>query len=197
MPSLRRLLPSDLDEDQAAFYESLSRSFGSRPRRKIPFRSPDGALTPPLNIWLHCPPVGRGLARLGAEIRESAALGDLLYEIIILLVVGDPASYEWAAHSELALQFGANQADLRAVLEGTVPACLPEEDSRVFAAVAELIRDRDISQETFKACLERLGELSTVSLVALVGFYRLVDTLHSAFSVKGADYLAQKANSTG
>jgi 4-carboxymuconolactone decarboxylase len=82
--------------------------------------------------------------------------------------------FEWATHVPLALQAGTRAETIDALRDGRRPVGMSREEEIVHDFTTELLANRGVSDATYRACLETLGERGVVDLVALVGYFTTV-----------------------
>lgn len=151
LPALR---PGDLDDAQRALRERLLTPAGRVET------GPDGTLHGPFDAMLRAPRSGAALQALGAALRYDGVLPDRVRERAVLAVAAHHRSaYEWHAHAPLA-----------AALE----VLDPHAEQVAVDAVTELLRDGDLTDDTWARAVGALGEAGTVELTTLVGYYSLL-----------------------
>jgi 4-carboxymuconolactone decarboxylase len=129
----------------------------------------------PFNVLLRSPEMGDAVQALGAQVRFHSSLPPKLNEFAIILTGRFwNAQYEWYAHKRLALQAGLNPAIVDAVAAGRRPTGMQADEEAVYNFVTELLRSKQVSDATFNAARDRLGERSVVDLISVVGYYGLV-----------------------
>jgi 4-carboxymuconolactone decarboxylase len=80
-------------------------------------------LAGPFQILIRAPEVCRHLQRLGEYLRWSSSLPSALSELAICRTARHlRASYEWHAHSPLAVEAGVPAAAIEAVRTGATPS---------------------------------------------------------------------------
>lgn len=136
---------------------------------------PRASLDGPFNVLLRSPQLGNLAQRLGEEVRFRTALPARLRELAILLTARWWASqFEWHAHAPLALAAGVDGAVIDAIRVGARPHAMPADEAIVFEFSAELRDGRRVSDATFAAAIQLLGEQGVVDLIAVMGYYDLV-----------------------
>ena len=132
----------------------------------------------PFNVMLRSPEMGDAAQQLGAQIRFHSSLPDRLKELAII-ITGRAwnAQYEWYAHKRYALQAGVEQSTIDAIAQGKRPPSMSADEAIVYNFCHELIETKQVSDQTFAAAKNRLGERGVVDLIGLVGYYHLVSML--------------------
>jgi 4-carboxymuconolactone decarboxylase len=143
-----------------------------------------GALVGPFNAWLLAPELGERIQRLGEAIRFSSSLPRNALEVAILVEAREwRAEFEWWAHVRLARRAGVAPEVIAAIEAGTEPAFTDDGEAIAHRFSGELLTRREVSDETYAAARERLGESGVMELVALLGYYTLVAMTLNVFQV--------------
>lgn len=139
---------------------------------------PRPGLGGPFNVLLRSPEMGNMAQELGAYARFNSVLPPNLRELAIIMTARFWVSeFEWYAHKRAALGAGVAQEVVDAIIAGTRPTETTPEESVVWEFTDELLRTRRVSDPTFRAARELLGERGVVDLVGTVGYYGLVAML--------------------
>lgn len=126
-------------------------------------------------IWLskalvNSPNGARAFHVLGNFIRYGSKLDMRLRELAILQVGWLARSpYEWSHHIKLGLDFGVTEADIHALMQDG--AGLDDLSRLVVQGATEMARDGGMSDTTFAALQEQLGNEQVVDLTLTAGFY--------------------------
>jgi 4-carboxymuconolactone decarboxylase len=152
----------DLTPSQRAMMTAVGA--GSRP-------SLDG----PFNALLRSPEMGNLAQALGEYLRFRAAMPPRLRELAILLTARHwLAQFEWHAHAPLAREAGLADTVIDDIHAGRQPAHLLPDEAVVYGFVSELRGRRRVSDATFRAAVDVLGEAGVIDLIGLMGYYDLV-----------------------
>jgi 4-carboxymuconolactone decarboxylase len=144
----------------------------------------DGALVGPFNAFVHAPDVGRRLAALGTVLRFGMSIERRLTEVAIITVGARwKAEFEWWAHARMAREHGVTDAVVEAIGRGEEPPFTADDERIVYAVASELADAGQVSQASFAAARDLLGEQGMVELVSLCGYYTLISFLLNAFAV--------------
>jgi alkylhydroperoxidase family enzyme len=133
-----------------------------------------------LNLFqalVHSPKTARAFGGLGGHIRFGCKLDPRLRELAILQVGWlARASYEWAHHIELGLQFGVSEADIQALIDDTAgkPTALDALTRQVLQAAREMTTNGAMSDASFAALQAALGNEQVVDLTVAIAFYNAV-----------------------
>jgi 4-carboxymuconolactone decarboxylase len=144
----------------------------------------DGALVGPFNAFVHAPDVGRRLAALGTVLRFGTSIERRLSEVAIITVGARwKAEFEWWAHAQMARDHGIPDAVVDAIGRREEPLFTSDDERTVYAVARELADAGQISQTSYDAARDLLGERGMVELVSLCGYYTLISYLLNAFAV--------------
>ncbi len=149
---------------------------------------PRGALISPFVPLLRSPELMGHAQRMGEYLRYRSALGQRLSELAILLVArawSQPV--EWAIHAPIAAREGLAPEVIAAVGEGRRPPAMPADEAVVFDFCSELQRDRQVSDATWAAAMQHLGEQGAIDLIGLVGYYSLLAMVMNAARTPAPD----------
>ena len=180
MPRLEPIVPARLSESQRALYDSLLAS--PRPRSRMV--TENGALQGPFDPLLRNPAVGLPLHELGSAIRYSTSLDDAHRELAILVTAAAwRCEYEWRAHEPLAVAAGLAPSDLERLRDGDARFEEPTLQL-VHDCAQELLRDRGLSDASFQALRDAVGEQQVFELLALVGYYSTLAGILNGFEIE-------------
>jgi 4-carboxymuconolactone decarboxylase len=142
------------------------------------FAGERGGMNGPFNVLLRSPEMGDLAQKLGAQLRFHSALSGKQRELAIIITARYwNAQYEWSAHHRLALQAGVSPAIADAIAAGKRPPSLEPDEEIVYNFCNELLNTKQVSDATFKAAVDKLGERGVVDLTALVGYYNFVSMI--------------------
>ncbi|MEA2904084.1 MAG: 4-carboxymuconolactone decarboxylase [Alphaproteobacteria bacterium] len=132
-------------------------------------------LSGPFFCYLHAPGFGELAQTLGAHLRFGTGIPPRLSEFAILATAQQwKSQYEWSAHVGIAEQKGLKPETIRDLRAGRVPKKAPKDEKAIYAFVQELYRHKRVSDATYKAVNAILGDVATVELVGLLGYYAMV-----------------------
>jgi 4-carboxymuconolactone decarboxylase len=134
----------------------------------------------PFNVLLRSPEVGEWSQQLGNAIRFSSGLSGRLREMATLMAGRAWAStYEWYAHARYALEEGIGADVVAAIAEHRTPDLdsMPAEDAMVWRVADELLYTRRVTDETYAAALDVLGERRLLSSATIAAYYEYVSML--------------------
>ena len=142
------------------------------------FAGERGGMNGPFNVLLRSPEMGDQAQKLGAQLRFHSALSAKQRELAIIITARHwTAQYEWTAHRKLAMQAGISPAIADAIAAGKRPASLEPDQEIVYNFCDEILNAKQVSDATYKAAVDKLGERGVVDLTALVGYYQFVSMI--------------------
>lgn len=137
-----------------------------------------GGVNGPFNVLLRSPEMGDAAQKLGAQLRFHSALNAKQRELAILITARYwTAQYEWTAHRRLAMQAGITPAIADAIAAGKRPPSLEPDQEVVYNFCNEFLNTKQVTDGTYKAAVEKLGERGVVDLTGLVGYYQFVSMI--------------------
>src|SRR5258705_6396046 len=120
---------------------------------------PRGSTDGPFNVQLRSPEMGDLGQQFGAATRFATTVPQKLYELAIIITARHwTAQFEWVAHHRGALQAGLSPAVADAIAEGKRPAAMPPDEKAVYNFATELLDTKQVSDRTFQAAKDLLGE---------------------------------------
>jgi len=138
----------------------------------------EGGTSGPLNILLRSPELGEGILRYGAYERFHTPLPIKLNELAALITIRQwTAQFPWYAHHRAAKQAGLSEAVIGAIAEGTPPVGLQPDEQAVYNFCTELLRTTQMSDATFNAAKQQLGERGVVEVMGVIGYYQTISML--------------------
>lgn len=146
-----------------------------------------GRVGGPFAVLMNSPEVAGRAAHLGAYIRYESVLSDADRELAICTTSREwDCSYEWSAHAPLALEAGVRQEAMDIVANRGPLESLTEDEAAIVRYGRELLRDRRVSDATFKAAHDRLGDKGVAELTATFGYYSMLACALNSFEVEQA-----------
>ncbi len=184
MARLKPLPLSNLDTEQRALFDAITKGDRSRGRPLEDFLLEDGSLRGPFNAWLQAPKIGQPAQLLGECLRYRGQLPPRLRELAILTVAARwRAEYEWWAHSRIAKAEGLSEEIIAAIKAGRPPGSADAEALMVHRFACELMDTRRVSEQSYRDVAKALGDAGAVELVTLLGYYTLISMVLNAFEV--------------
>ncbi len=132
-----------------------------------------GSMIRPFEVLAHVPGLAGPLSEVGAGIRYAGGLSDHDRELTILTAaVVHGCDFEWQSHRAIALEAGVRPEALEHLRGGA--AELTPDEALVVGFVKELCATSTLSEATFTAAADHLGEAGVVELATVVGYYTLL-----------------------
>lgn len=133
---------------------------------------PRGEISGPFVPLLRSPELMTRLQLVGEYLRFGSELDDDLVELVILTVARHwGQQFEWGFHHPIALEKGLPVAAVEQVASRTRPDAARPEVGLVWDLVEELQRTREVSDPTYAAALDALGEAKVVEVIGTAGYY--------------------------
>jgi 4-carboxymuconolactone decarboxylase len=127
------------------------------------------------NIAIRSPEMADAMWAFGDRIRFHLSVADKLKEMAILITGRYwMAQFEWSAHRRAGVQAGLSEATVRAIAEGRRPASLQPDEEAVYNFCTELYKTKQVSDATFRAVKDKLGERGMVDIIGAAGYYQIV-----------------------
>jgi 4-carboxymuconolactone decarboxylase len=146
---------------------------------------PRGAsITPrgPFAVWMHAADFGHLAQALGGYCRYKTSLSPRLSEFAILCTARLwRAQYEWFAHAPMAEKAGVKSKTIEDLRLGRVPKSAPKDERAIYGFVQELYKTRRVSDRTYKRVHSLFGDIATVELVGILGYYALISMTLNVF----------------
>jgi 4-carboxymuconolactone decarboxylase len=136
---------------------------------------PRGSLDGPFNVQLRSPEMGDLGQQFGAATRFATTVPRKLYELAIIITARHwIAQFEWTAHRRGALQAGISASVVDAIAQGRRPQMMAADEAAVYNFATELLETKQVSDATFNAAKNLLGERGVVELINVMGWYGTV-----------------------
>jgi 4-carboxymuconolactone decarboxylase len=121
---------------------------------------------------LNSPKATGYLTSLGAQLRFQTAMPEDLKELAIILVAREwNSAIEWTGHAVLAARAGIGDGAIEAIRSGKAPQGLKGDEVVIARYVHQAIRDKEISDDTFNAAHQLLGDRGITDLTLIVSYY--------------------------
>ncbi len=113
--------------------------------------------------------------------RANSSLSAKQGELVILLNGRYWTSqFEWMVHHRAATQAGLSADTIGAIMEGRRPAALKPDEEPIYNLMDELLTTHQVSDATFIAAKQLLGEKGIVDVFGLGGSYQLASLMMNA-----------------
>jgi len=132
----------------------------------------------PFNVLLRSPEMGDLAQQFGASTRFNTSVPRKLNELAIIITARHWTSqFEWQAHHRAALQAGLSPAIADAIAQGKRPTGMQPDEEVVYNFCTEMLTTKQVSDATFKAVKDAMGERGVVDLIGVMGWYQTVSML--------------------
>jgi len=176
--------PADMNDAQLEVYNKVV----SGPRKK---------LVGPLRAALHNPALADRWQAFGQVLRYETSLPPAMSELAIL-VVGRHwnSELEWTIHAGEARKAGVDEGVIEAIRTCKLPDFTDPDQAGIYEFTRELLEVGRVSDANYTSVLNRWGEVATVELTALVGYYSMVAMTLNAHQIPLPDTIPAELNST-
>lgn len=136
---------------------------------------PRGALYGPFVPLIRSPELMSATQRLGEYLRYRSAIGTRLSELAILVTARQwDQQVEWAIHVPIAQKNDISDDVINAISLRQRPSAMLDDEALVHDFCIELHQQKQVSDRTYLAALERFGEQGVVDMVGINGYYTLL-----------------------
>ena len=126
----------------------------------------------PFEILMYSPQVMSTARAMGDYLRYKSAIGSTLSEFVILMTAREwRQDYEWSLHYPAALKAGIRKQVADDIAAGRRPTSMNSDEAIVFDFTSELLRKKEVSDQTFARAKARLGMQGVVDMTGIVGYY--------------------------
>jgi 4-carboxymuconolactone decarboxylase len=131
--------------------------------------------TGPFNAYARSPALGVLLLHVSDYVRFNSSLPPRLSEFAIMIAARQWTQlYEWRAHYPLAIKGGLDRQLLVDLGAGNRPQGMKDDEAALYDFCTELYRDRNVSDASFKAAVDKFGERGIMDVIGIIGYYDLV-----------------------
>jgi 4-carboxymuconolactone decarboxylase len=118
---------------------------------------------------------------MGDYLRFKSTLGPRLNEMVILITAREwTQQYEWNAHQPSALKAGLRREIADAIAEGHRPTDMAEDEEIAYDMATEILRQKRVSDPTYRRALAKFGEQGVIDLLGVVGYYNFLAIVMNA-----------------
>lgn len=138
-------------------------------------QGPRGSLIEPFRPLLRSPELCTHVQRTGEYLRYRSVIGLRLSELAILVTACHwLQQVEWSIHAPIAMREGIAAEVVEALAAGRRPDYQRADEALVHDFTQESLRDRRVSDATWAAAVDALGEQGVVDLMGVVGYYTML-----------------------
>ncbi|MBI4213593.1 MAG: carboxymuconolactone decarboxylase family protein [Chloroflexi bacterium] len=143
-----------------------------------------GNVRGPFSVLMHSPELAARAAHLGTFVRFESSLPPLVRELAATTTVREcECAYEWATHVISAREAGISDATVDVIRRKASLDGLARKERQILRYARELVRNHQVSEETFAPVHELLGDRGSAELTAIVGYYVMLACVLNAFEV--------------
>ena len=144
-----------------------------------------GHIRGPFSMLLHSPRLAEQLLPMVTFVRAANVIEPRLrFAAILAAVRENEAEYVWAAQVEQARKSGIREELIDHLRARGDASKLPQDEREIVTYIRELVRDRRVSDATFKPLKDKYSEEWLVELTAIAAFFGFVSTICNAFQVE-------------
>jgi 4-carboxymuconolactone decarboxylase len=167
---MRSLERGDLAAEHQHIYDDIA---GSR-----------GRVQPNFKVLLNNPLATARMAALGGYVRFETPLSPRVKMLAVLATAREfDGDYVWTANLPQERDAGVDEATIQAIRERRAPQGLVSEDAVLVQFTLELLRQHRITDATFQAVQQKLGDAGVIDLLILIGYYGSLSHTLSALEV--------------
>lgn len=138
-------------------------------------------------IWqtmLHHPALTQAVSDVGQILRFEGVLpGNIRESAILYISSSTRASYEWAAHIQMAKKEKVPEEILSFIKQKRYFADFPEPYSDVMEAAQMSLEKRSLPSSLQERLIEQYGKKGLVELILLTGYYQMLAAFLNGFDV--------------
>jgi 4-carboxymuconolactone decarboxylase len=134
-----------------------------------------GVVRGPFAIWLRNPDLADKANQLGNFLREGTTVPRRLSELAILVTARHwSAQYEWFAHEHQAIEQGVSKEVVEAIRARKRPSFAKPDEKAVYDICHDLYEAKKVSEATYKAAVDTLGQQMVIELMTIASFYAMI-----------------------
>lgn len=138
----------------------------------------------PFELLIRAPEICGLASQMGEHLRWGTSLPDRLSELAICTTARFwRAQYEWYAHAPLAEKAGVPKEAIEAIRTGGAPVFEAKDEALVYRLCSEIFRTQRLSDDSFNAAIDGLGEPGLVEVISIIGYYTLIGNTLNVFQV--------------
>ena len=143
-----------------------------------------GAVRGGFAVMMASPDIAQRVAHVGTYVRFDSPVDKLFRELastVASVEMKNPAEY--VLHSRELQRMGVSEGLIKAILDGAPIEGASADEALAIAFARELTREHRLSDATFEAARQRLGDAGVVDLMATVGYYAMLAVCHVALAI--------------
>jgi 4-carboxymuconolactone decarboxylase len=163
----------DLDADGQRVYDQIRQD---RNTAEVAFQ---------FRALLNNPKAAGHLTSLGAELRFNNSVPENLKELAVILVAREwNSEIEWTGHAVLAARAGVSDASIERIRTRNRSEGLTGQEATLARFAHEMLQDKQVSDATFAAAKNIVGERGVVDLTLTVAYYSALALAQSALELE-------------
>ena len=167
---VRFLEREDLAQEQRHVYDEIESS--------------RGRVEPNFKALLNSPEAASRMSAMGAYVRFETSLSARVKSLAALTTAREAdGDYVWTANERQASNVGLEEEIINAIRERRAQETLSPEDAAIVRFTQELLQGHRISESSFIAVQEALGDVGVVDLLVLIDYYHALSHALSALEV--------------
>jgi len=124
---------------------------------------------------LNSPKAAGHLTSLGAQLRFDSSMPERVKELAIILTAREwNSGIEWTGHAVAAEKAGVSKASIESIRTRRAPQGLTKDEAVIARYVHQMVRDKNVTDDTFAAAHAMLGTQGVVDLTLTVCYYTAV-----------------------
>ena len=160
----------ELDSEGQGAYDGIA---GSR-----------GAVNNNFQALLNSPAAAARMADFGAYIRFETPLSARIRSLAVLTMTRETdGEYVWTVNERGALESGLEPTDIDKVRNRQAPEGMADADAKIVRFTQEYVRQHKISDGTYQAVQQMIGDAGMVDLLLTIGYYSSLSHALAAMEV--------------
>jgi len=136
--------------------------------------------------------LNRRVRGVGKYLNLETCLEQRLRQLAIIIVARlRTAQVEWYAHVPRALEAGISTAVVEAISKNQPPPFKKDDERVVFQVTQELVKNNQVTDETFSMAMRLLGVEALIDLITLIGYYNLIAWVLFTYKIEPPKHATQ------
>ncbi len=182
--------PSALDDAARELFDDITATAVGWARRSgFKAATADGRLIGPFNPSLLNPGLSAAFLTLQTAEQRHTSLDERTRQVVILTVGAVwRAPYELYAHSAVARHAGLPESVIAALVAGTEPAALTDDQRAAHRLARALSTGHHVDDALYDEATQRFGSAGVFDITVLTGIYHTVCGILNAFAIPAPDH---------
>jgi 4-carboxymuconolactone decarboxylase len=127
---------------------------------------------------LRSPELMDRLQKVGEYLRFQSSLDQRISELVMLVVSREwTQQFEWFVHVPLGRKAGISEDTIAALADGRRPSGMSEDEQVAHDFCEELLRNKGVSQTTYRRAVDRFGENGVIDMLGVAGYFTTVSMI--------------------